>query len=137
MASEFENIRQAQSKTRKERHQERRLARIAARERAENRYSGGLQSQLDQRSWNDQKNRAEHIQEQSHTEETFEEGRTKLRLIPIWLRLLIVTFLALISLTLGLLFGYGVIGDGKAIDILKTSTWGHLIDLVEKDTPKN
>ncbi|WP_017756563.1 DNA-directed RNA polymerase subunit beta [Calidifontibacillus oryziterrae] len=112
MASEFENMRQSERNTRKQLRQERRQARISA--------------QVEQ----------EQLSE-SQTNESSYERRPKLRLIPIWARLLIIAFLLLISVTAGLMFGYGVIGDGKAIDILKTSTWSHLIDLVEKDTPKN
>jgi len=54
------------------------------------------------------------------------------RLIPIWLRLLIVLVLMAVSLAAGLAIGYGVIGDGKPLDVFKRSTWQHIIDFVEK-----
>lgn len=57
----------------------------------------------------------------------------KIRLIPIWLRLLIVLLLLFLSLFIGLLIGYGVIGEGDAIDVMKPSTWKHLINIVRKE----
>ncbi|WP_328797274.1 DNA-directed RNA polymerase subunit beta [Heyndrickxia sporothermodurans] len=41
-------------------------------------------------------------------------------------------FTLFISLILGVIIGYGVIGDGKPMDALKKSTWTHIIDLVNK-----
>ncbi|MFP7492567.1 DNA-directed RNA polymerase subunit beta [Terribacillus saccharophilus] len=52
------------------------------------------------------------------------------RLFPIWLRLLVVPIILVIFLILGLLFGYGVLGDGNALDILKRDTWTHISDLI-------
>ncbi|HHY75023.1 MAG TPA: DNA-directed RNA polymerase subunit beta [Bacillus bacterium] len=115
MTSRFDNARQAEVKTRQERRQARVIARA---ERA-------------------QKQNAEQVLEQSQETESIEKGRPKIRLIPIWLRLIIVAVLLVISMTAGLMFGYGVIGDGKAIDALKISTWERLVDLVVKDTPDN
>jgi anti-sigma factor RsiW len=57
----------------------------------------------------------------------------RLRLIPIWLRLLIIAALIVLSATVGVIVGYGVIGDGEPTDALKKSTWQHIIDLVEKE----
>ncbi|MFJ6412559.1 hypothetical protein CHI12_00800 [Terribacillus saccharophilus] len=54
------------------------------------------------------------------------------RLFPIWLRLLVVPIILIIFLLLGLLFGYGVLGDGNALDVLKRDTWTHIYDLVNQ-----
>jgi DNA-directed RNA polymerase subunit beta len=62
--------------------------------------------------------------------------RYRIRLIPIWLRLIIVAILIMISTAVGAMVGYGVIGDGKPLDALKPSTWQHIIDVVEKDIDK-
>lgn len=59
--------------------------------------------------------------------------KIKVRLIPIWLRVLIVIFLTVISLVAGVVTGYAVIGDGKPQDALKKQTWTHIIDLVKKE----
>lgn len=56
--------------------------------------------------------------------------KEKIRLIPIWLRFVIVIVLLFISLICGLMFGYGVIGDGNPIDAIKPSTWKHILDLI-------
>jgi hypothetical protein len=60
--------------------------------------------------------------------------RYRVRLIPVWLRLVIVVVLIVISTVTGAMIGYGVIGDGKPLDALKPSTWQHIIDIVKKDT---
>ncbi|MGG3739256.1 DNA-directed RNA polymerase subunit beta [Aeribacillus pallidus] len=59
--------------------------------------------------------------------------RVRVRLIPIWLRLIIVVVLTFVSLVVGAVVGYGVIGDGKPSDTFKKSTWTHIIDLVNKE----
>lgn len=59
--------------------------------------------------------------------------RTRVRLIPIWLRVVIVTVLAAFCFLFGAMFGYSGIGDGKATDVFKASTWTHIRDLVEKE----
>jgi len=58
----------------------------------------------------------------------------QVRLFPILIRLVIVIALALGSLIIGLMVGYGVIGDGNPQDALKKETWTHIIDIVTQDT---
>ncbi|NSL52048.1 DNA-directed RNA polymerase subunit beta [Calidifontibacillus erzurumensis] len=77
--------------------------------------------------------RAQRIEKQN-TKKEAEEKPIKIRLIPIWLRFVIVAILLVLSLVAGLMVGYGVIGDGQAIDALKISTWKHLYDLVFEGT---
>jgi anti-sigma factor RsiW len=75
--------------------------------------------------------------EEVSKEETRAERRRRFqrtRLIPIWLRLIIVAVLMGISLAAGAMIGYGVIGDGNPFDVFQPSTWQHIIDIVEKDT---
>jgi hypothetical protein len=57
----------------------------------------------------------------------------RLRLVPIWLRLIIIVVLLALSLIAGLVVGYGVIGSGEVGDTLKQSTWTHIVDLIKKD----
>ncbi|STO36058.1 DNA-directed RNA polymerase subunit beta [[Flavobacterium] thermophilum] len=54
------------------------------------------------------------------------------RLIPIWLRLIIVAVLMALSLTVGAIVGYSAIGDGAWLDVFRPSTWQHILDFVEK-----
>ncbi|MED4832786.1 DNA-directed RNA polymerase subunit beta, partial [Geobacillus stearothermophilus] len=56
------------------------------------------------------------------------------RLIPIWLRLVIVTVLMAICLAAGAVVGYSAIGDGAWLDVFRPSTWQHILDFVEKGT---
>jgi DNA-directed RNA polymerase subunit beta len=54
------------------------------------------------------------------------------RAFPIWLRLLVVPVILIIFLLLGMLFGYGVLGDGNAFDVLKRDTWTHIYNLINE-----
>lgn len=55
------------------------------------------------------------------------------RLIPIWLRVVITAFLLMLSVILGTMVGYGVIGEGEPMKALQPSTWQHIYDLIYKD----
>ena len=67
---------------------------------------------------------------------TENENKIRIRLIPIWLRVIIIIGLIFVSMTLGAAIGYGVLGDGKVSDVFKPSTWTHLIDLVQVEKEK-
>ncbi|PLR85086.1 DNA-directed RNA polymerase subunit beta [Bacillus canaveralius] len=56
--------------------------------------------------------------------------RVRTRLIPIWLRVIVVILLIFVCLVAGAMIGYGVIGNGKATDVFKESTWTHIADLI-------
>ncbi|ETI67465.1 DNA-directed RNA polymerase subunit beta [Neobacillus vireti] len=58
--------------------------------------------------------------------------RVRIRLIPIWLRLLLLVISIAVGLTAGAVVGYGVLGNGKVADVFKESTWTHIRDLVDK-----
>ncbi|WP_449538016.1 DNA-directed RNA polymerase subunit beta [Ferdinandcohnia sp. Marseille-Q9671] len=64
------------------------------------------------------------------------EKKIRIRLIPIWVRLLLVVILFAASILIGVVVGYGVIGDGEPSDALKKSTWQHIVDIVNKDAEK-
>lgn len=59
--------------------------------------------------------------------------KSKRRIFPIWLRIIVIMILAAIALIVGLMIGYGILGDGKVLDALKTGTWQHIIDIVKKE----
>ncbi len=82
----------------------------------------------------DQSKAREKIDKKRNKEKNTGESLTKIkvRLIPIWLRVLIVIFLTVISLIAGIITGYAVLGDGKPQDALKKETWTHIVDLVNK-----
>ena len=74
-------------------------------------------------------------------EEKQEKSRTSLKQIrkfrvrkfPIWLRIIVVLILAVLTSIVGLMVGYGVVGEGNPTDALKIETWQHIIDIVEKE----
>ncbi|HEU5138766.1 MAG TPA: DNA-directed RNA polymerase subunit beta [Bacillales bacterium] len=57
----------------------------------------------------------------------------RIRLIPIWLRLLIVVILLAASLAAGTMVGYGVVGKGDPMDVFDKQTWMHVYNVVYKD----
>lgn len=69
---------------------------------------------------------------QANTEENA-NVRIRIRLLPIWLRLVIVCVLIVICILAGAVFGYSVIGGGKVSDVFNKSTWTHIVDLVNKE----
>ncbi|WP_377887450.1 DNA-directed RNA polymerase subunit beta [Alkalihalobacillus sp. R86527] len=62
------------------------------------------------------------------------ERKPRIRLIPIWLRLILVTLLLALSLVAGAMIGYGVIGEGSPGDVFKKETWMKISDIVKKET---
>ncbi|PLS17759.1 DNA-directed RNA polymerase subunit beta [Bacillus sp. M6-12] len=77
---------------------------------------------------------AKQSEEDRPAEKPAEKRWIRVRLIPIWLRLIIVVFLIAISLAAGAVVGYSVFGDGKPADVFKKSTWEHIVELVNKET---
>lgn len=55
------------------------------------------------------------------------------RIVPIWLKVLIVIVLSLFALMIGLIVGFSIFGDGNPLDVLKWETWQHIIDFVGTD----
>ncbi|WP_247747108.1 DNA-directed RNA polymerase subunit beta [Alkalihalobacillus sp. BA299] len=56
--------------------------------------------------------------------------KERVRLVPVWLRLFIVILLCGLSLVGGLMFGYGVVGEGIPTDVLKRETWEHIVKII-------
>ncbi|QPC47689.1 DNA-directed RNA polymerase subunit beta [Mangrovibacillus cuniculi] len=87
-------------------------------------------------TWNDEQTsllEKKPIPEEKTREEKRKERKIRVRLFPIWLRVLLFLLLLLISIVSGVLIGYGVIGDGSPSDALSKETWQHIIDLVVKE----
>lgn len=61
--------------------------------------------------------------------EGYFKGEIKIRL---WIKVVIFSSLILISIIAGLIFGYGVLGDGNKLDALSPSTWTHILDFIRK-----
>ncbi|RBP94520.1 DNA-directed RNA polymerase subunit beta [Cytobacillus firmus] len=75
----------------------------------------------------------EQLKKEHSKEESPRKGRVRIRLIPIWLRIIIVVLLIFLSVTAGAAVGYGVIGGGEVKDIFTKSTWMHIVELIEKE----
>ena len=71
-------------------------------------------------------------QKEKETKPT-KKKKQRIRKFPIWLRLIVVFILIAISLALGLIVGYSIMGDGNAMDVFQKSTWQHIIDIVNKE----
>ncbi|WP_342515333.1 DNA-directed RNA polymerase subunit beta [Sporosarcina sp. FSL K6-1522] len=54
----------------------------------------------------------------------------QIRLLPIWLRILLVLLLLVGAAVFGAMFGYGYLGDGNPGDVLKKETWTHIYDIM-------
>lgn len=68
--------------------------------------------------------------EKIQEEQTPPSKRVRIRLIPIWLRIIIVIILLALAIILGAMFGYAVIGEGEASDVFKKETWQHIFDIM-------
>ncbi|MBU8881086.1 DNA-directed RNA polymerase subunit beta [Bacillus sp. FJAT-29790] len=79
------------------------------------------------------KTRAQFKKEHNGKVEKVQNKRIRVRILPIWLRIIIVAVLIFLSVIAGAAVGYGVIGGGNARDVFSKSTWTHIIDLVEKE----
>lgn len=69
-------------------------------------------------------------------EKAVKPKRGRIRLIPIWLRVIIILILLVASLIGGAMFGYGVIGDGEPRDVLDRDPWYHIYDIIFEDTDR-
>lgn len=63
-------------------------------------------------------------------EEQKEVRWVQMRLIPIWLRIVIILILVVFAAVVGSMVGYSVIGEGKAMDVFKPATWQHIFDIM-------
>lgn len=83
---------------------------------------------------NNQSNVPDKIQAKMNNNENGEQQQNKywfrFRLIPIWLRIVIVLLLWILAIIIGLMIGFGVLGDGKATDVLKWDTWQHILNIM-------
>jgi len=53
------------------------------------------------------------------------------RIIPIWLRIILVILLLFGAAMLGAMIGYGQIGEGDPSDVFKAETWIHILDILK------
>lgn len=65
------------------------------------------------------------------TNETKKVSWVQMRILPIYVRVILVTLLLIIVAIIGLRLGYGYMGDGNPSDVLKKETWTHIIDIIK------
>jgi hypothetical protein len=58
------------------------------------------------------------------------KGKTEARVIPIWLRIILLFVAIIVSVVIGAAIGYSVIGNGDVSDVFKMDTWTHIMDLI-------
>lgn len=71
-------------------------------------------------------------QKKVRQEEKKRKHKPRRRVFPIWARMILIVFLCGVALVGGLMFGFGILGDGTPTDALKIETWQHIIDIVKK-----
>ncbi|SFQ27317.1 DNA-directed RNA polymerase subunit beta [Salibacterium halotolerans] len=59
-----------------------------------------------------------------------ERRRERIRMVPIWARLLIVLAVFVLSLLAGLVTGYTIVGEGNGLDVLKWGSWERLLEFI-------
>ena len=59
-------------------------------------------------------------------------NKPRLRIFPIWLRIIVVLIFAAAAFIVGLMIGFAVLGNGSPLDALRIETWQHIVDIVNK-----
>lgn len=79
-----------------------------------------------------QEKKIKRSEKSEHTKVDTQENQRfiQLRLIPIWLRIVLVLILLFFATIIGTMIGYGGIGDGEPLDALKWGTWRHIFDII-------
>lgn len=75
-------------------------------------------------------------EEQTEQEDASSKKRKKKfrrRKFPITLRIFVVLILFIICLLVGLIVGYGFLGDGEPMDALNIETYQHIFDIMNKE----
>lgn len=79
------------------------------------------------------KKKKESVENSNKRTKRKKKRRSMRRILPIWLRLIIFILLCGGALIIGLMIGYGILGDGSPKDVLKVEAWQHIIDIVKKE----
>ncbi|REB08495.1 DNA-directed RNA polymerase subunit beta [Sporosarcina sp. BI001-red] len=79
-----------------------------------------------------QKTRGKRI-EKTESEETTEAKPVRwvqVRILPIYVRVILVIVLLIVASVVGALIGYSILGDGTASGIFQKDTWAHIFDIM-------
>lgn len=69
--------------------------------------------------------------EEQVEEEPQNQKWVQIRLLPIWLRIILLLLLTIFTIILGAYIGYSVVGDGSGSDLFKKETWTHITDIIQ------
>ena len=72
-------------------------------------------------------------QEQEEQKKSMVGQIIRIRLFPIWLRIIVVVIALSVALISGAIVGYSVMGNGKPAEVFQKETWTHIKDLVVKE----
>lgn len=75
--------------------------------------------------------RKEKIEDKSTTDETKKNSWVQMRILPIYVRIILVIVLLIVVAIIGLRIGYGYMGDGDPSDVFKKETWTHITDIIK------
>ncbi|MGY4688438.1 DNA-directed RNA polymerase subunit beta [Salibacterium sp. K-3] len=80
-----------------------------------------------------QERRQEKKNEENNEHSASKKGRKRerVRMVPIWARLVIVLAVLILSLIGGLLTGYALVGDGNGLEVLRWGNWERLIEFIQ------
>lgn len=56
--------------------------------------------------------------------------KLRVRVFPVWLRLIVILVLCVIALVGGAMMGYGIIGKGDPLNVFDIKTWTHIRDII-------
>lgn len=80
---------------------------------------------------NDQKiSRQDHKEQREIMEELSGKSYAGKSILLTLVRIILVIIVLLVAAVVGAMVGYGVIGDGEMMDVLKASTWTHVFDIM-------
>lgn len=71
--------------------------------------------------------------EKMETEELTETKPVRwvqIRILPIYVRVILVILLLIVAAVLGAVIGFSILGDGAASDIFQKDTWAHIFDIM-------
>ncbi|MFD2707033.1 DNA-directed RNA polymerase subunit beta [Salibacterium lacus] len=60
-----------------------------------------------------------------------ERRKERIRMVPIWARLLIILAVLILSLLGGLVTGYAIVGEGNGLEVLRWGSWERMFEFIQ------
>lgn len=71
--------------------------------------------------------------DEKSSQKTKKKIKYRKRMFPIILRVIFILLLFAGSIVLGLMFGYGILGQEEAKEVLDKSVWQHILDIMKAE----